>query len=189
MMEGEFLEKIKIIQKSGPEAENKLKYEPEGKIFAAMECDHSLQGSLMKKPAVIDDQNNRTQQVKHSSRKYQRDDHTEQIHARWSDDDIKNLKKTRATQAEVFTDNTDKMMCNLLLHQSAPGVEINTFKGDPLKYYYFMPVFTDTVGKKISDDTHDRLVISLSLQKKQRKPSNTAFSSHKKGDMQELKYC
>ena len=52
-----------------------------------------------------------------------------------------------------------------------------------------MPVFTDTVGKKISDDTHDRLVISLSLQKKQRKPSNTAFSSHKKGDMQELKYC
>ena len=154
-----------------------------------MECDHSLQSSLMRKPAVIDDQNNRTQQVKHSSKKYQRDDHTEQIHARWSDDDIKNLKKTRATQAEVFTDNTDKMMCNLLLHQSAPGVEINTFKGDPLKYYYFMPVFTDTVGNKISDDTHDRLVISLSLQKKQRKPSNTAFSSHKKGDMQELKYC
>ena len=48
-------------------------------------------------------------------------------------------------------------MCNLLLHQSAHVVEIDTFKGDPLEYYYFMSVFTEVEEKKISDP-YGRLV-------------------------------
>ena len=67
------------------------KAQARSQIFAAMKGDHSLQGSLMslneddqhhdRKPPVIDDQNNRrTQHVKHSSRRYQHDDHTKQIH-------------------------------------------------------------------------------------------------------------
>ena len=66
-----------------------------------------------RKPPVIDDQNNRrTQHVKYSSRKYQRDDHAEQIHARRSvnDDinkmDINNLKVTRTIQAAVLMIST-----------------------------------------------------------------------------------
>ena len=57
------------------------------------------------------------------------------------------------------TDDIKKMMCNLLLHQSAPNVEVDTFKGDPLEYY-FMSVFTEAVEKKISDP-HGRLVCLL----------------------------
>ena len=88
------------------------------------------------------------------------------------------------------TDDINKMMCNLLLHQSAPDVEIDTFKGDPLKYHYFMSVFTKAVEKKVSY-THGRLMLLLKFTERenQRKPSNIAFSNHRKGYMRELKYC
>ena len=46
------------------------------------------------------------------------------------------------------TDDINKMMCNLLLHQSAPNVEIDKFKGDPLEYHYFMSVKYRSYGEK-----------------------------------------
>ena len=60
------------------------------------------------------------------------------------------------------TDDIKKMMCNLLLHQTAPDVEIDIFKGDPLEYHYFMSVFTEAVETKFSDP-HGRLVNLLKL--------------------------
>ena len=60
------------------------------------------------------------------------------------------------------TDDIKKMMCNLLPHQTAPDVEIDTFKGDPLEYHYFMSVFTEAVEKKFSDP-QGRLVNLLKL--------------------------
>ena len=60
------------------------------------------------------------------------------------------------------TDDIKKMMCNLLLHQTAPDVEIDTFKEDPLEYHYFMSVFTEAAEKKFSDPP-GRLVNLLKL--------------------------
>ena len=57
------------------------------------------------------------------------------------------------------TNDINTMMCNLLLHQSALDVEIDTVKGDPFEYHYFMSVFTEAVEKKVSDP-HCRLVVS-----------------------------
>ena len=48
-------------------------------------------------------------------------------------------------------------MCDLLCHQSAPEVEIETFRGDPLEYDYFISVFREVVELKI-DDPPGRLV-------------------------------
>ena len=48
-------------------------------------------------------------------------------------------------------------MCDLLHHQSAPEVETETFRGDPLEYHYFILVFREVVELKI-DDQHGRLV-------------------------------
>ena len=59
-------------------------------------------------------------------------------------------------------DDIRKMMCNLLLHQTSPDVELDTFKEDPLEYHYFMSVFTEAVEKKFSDP-HGRLVNLLKL--------------------------
>ena len=53
--------------------------------------------------------------------------------------------------------NLSRMMCDLLHHQSAPEVEIKTFRGDPLEYHYFISVFGKVVELKI-DDSHGRLV-------------------------------
>ena len=126
MMEAEFLGKKQILQNQAEKLkiEEKLaKAQARSQIFAGMKGDHSLRGSLMslnendqhhdRKPPVIDDQNNRrTQHVKYSSRKYQRDDHAEQIHARRSVNgdinkmDINNLKVTRTIQAAVLMIST-----------------------------------------------------------------------------------
>ena len=57
------------------------------------------------------------------------------------------------------TNDINTMMCNLLLYQSALDVEIDTVKGDPFEYHYFMSVFTEAVDKKVSDP-HGRLVVS-----------------------------
>ena len=105
--------------------------------------------------------------------KYQRDDHTEQTHARQSVKD--DVNKTGYQQLERYknnssrsTDNINKMICNQLLHPSAPDVEIDTFKGDPLEYHYFMSVFTESVEKKISD-LHGRLLRLLKFMEEEAK--------------------
>ena len=56
-----------------------------------------------------------------------------------------------------MTEELSQMMCNLLRHQSAPNVEIETFTGNPLDYHYFMLVFIEAMQCKI-DDPHIRLV-------------------------------
>ena len=58
------------------------------------------------------------------------------------------------------TKELSEMMCNLLRHQSAPNVEIETFTGNPLDYHYFMSVFKEAMEYKI-DDPHRRLVQCL----------------------------
>ena len=150
-METEFLEKKQVIQNQAEKLkiEEKLaKAQARSQIFAAMKDDHSFLGSLMslneddqhhdRKPLVIDDQNNRrTQHVKRSSRKYQRDDHTEQIHVRQNVNDDINKNGYQQLEGDKSnlsrsTDDINKMMCNLLLHLSDPDMEIDTFKGDLL---------------------------------------------------------
>ena len=48
-------------------------------------------------------------------------------------------------------------MCDLFCHQSAPEVEIEIFRGDPLEYHRFLSVFREVVELK-KDDPHGRLV-------------------------------
>ena len=55
------------------------------------------------------------------------------------------------------TEELSQMMCNLLRHQSAPNVEIETFTGNPLDYHYFTSVFKEAVEYK-TDHPHGRLV-------------------------------
>ena len=162
-----------------------------------MKGDYSLRRSLMsrnednqhhdRKPPVIDYQNKRrNQHVKHSLRKYQHNDHTEQINARQSVNDDINKNENQKLEGDKnnscrSTDDINKMMCNLLLHQSSPDVEIETFKGDPLEYHCFLSVFTEATEKKISDP-HGGLIRCLKFtEEKQRKALNIAFSSHQKG--------
>ena len=140
-----------------------------------------------RKTPVIDDKNKRrSQHVKHLSRKYQHNDHTEQINARRSVNDDINKNGNQKLEGDKnnscrSTDDINKMMCNLLLHQSAPDVEIETFKGGPLEYHCFMSVFREATEKKISDP-HGGLIRCLNFtEEKQKKPLEIAFSSHQKG--------
>ena len=55
------------------------------------------------------------------------------------------------------TEELSQMMCNLLRHQSAPNVEIETFTGNLLNYNYFMSVFIEAMENKF-DNPHRRLV-------------------------------
>ena len=148
-----------------------------------------------RKPLVTDDKNNRrNQHVMHSSRKYQCDVHTEQINARQGVNDDINKNGYQQLEGEKNnssrnTDDINKMMCNLLLHQSAHDVEIDTFKRDPMEYHYFMSALQKPWRRKLVIHMVDWFIF-LSLQKdKQKKPSNMVFSNHQKRDMQELKYC
>ena len=143
MMEAEFLDKKQIIQNKVEKLkiEEKLaKAQARSQTFEAMKGDHSIRGSLMYlnedeqlhdgKPSVTDDKNNRrNQNVKHSLRKYQHQ--TEQINASWSvNNDInKNGYQQHEGDKNNSSRNTDginKMICNLLLHQSAPDMEIQS---------------------------------------------------------------
>ena len=169
-----------------------------------MKRNHSLCGSLMslnednqhqdRKPPVIDDQK-RTQHVKHSPRKYQHDDHTEQIHTRQSVNNDINKNGYHQLEGDKnsssrSTDDINKMMCNLLLHQSTPDVEIQAHS----KVIHWNIIISCLYLQKL---WRRKLVIhmvdwciSLSFQrKKQRKRSNIAFSSHQKGGIKELNYC
>ena len=66
--------------------------------------------------------------------------------------------KSRSTMKNTKnTEELSQMMCNLLHHQSAPNVEIETFTGNPLDYHYFKSVFKEALEYKI-DDPHGRLV-------------------------------
>ena len=68
-----------------------------------------------------------------------------------------NTEERCKTRSSDVSPDLRRMMFDLLHHQSAPEVEIKTFRGDPLEYHYFMSVFREVVAFK-TDDAHDRLV-------------------------------
>ena len=68
-----------------------------------------------------------------------------------------NIEGRSKTKSSDVSPDLSRMMCDLLRHQSAPEVEIETFKGDLLEYHYFISVFRKVVELKI-DDPHGRLV-------------------------------
>ena len=68
-----------------------------------------------------------------------------------------NTEGRSKTKSSDVSPDLSRMMCDLLRHQSAPEVEIETFRGDPLEYHYFISVFREVVELKI-DDPHGRLV-------------------------------
>ena len=80
---------------------------------------------------------------------------TGKISHHYEEDGRAKLKSTMKNNRN--TEELSQMMCNLLRHQSAPNVEIETFTGNPLDYHYFMPVFKEPVEYKI-DDPDGRLV-------------------------------
>ena len=43
------------------------------------------------------------------------------------------------------------MICKLIQLQGALEVDVDTFPGNPLEYYYLMEVFKEMVEKKIDD--------------------------------------
>ena len=60
--------------------------------------------------------------------------------------------KLRSTMKNTKnTEELTQMMCNLLCHQSAPNVELETSTGNPLDYHYLMSVFKETMRYKIDD--------------------------------------
>ena len=69
------------------------------------------------------------------------------------------LKKPREapSSSSEITGDISRMLCNLLRQESAPDVDIPVFKGNQLKYYYFMSSFKEATECKI-DDPHGRLV-------------------------------
>ena len=50
-------------------------------------------------------------------------------------------KSIQKEEVMLCTPDLSRMMCDLLHHQSRPEVEIETFRGDPLEYHYFISVF------------------------------------------------
>ena len=72
---------------------------------------------------------------------------------------IKQVTTEERSKTRSFDVSSDlsRMIYDLLHHQSAPEVEIETFRGDPLEYHYFISVFRKVVELKI-DDLHGRLV-------------------------------
>ena len=59
-------------------------------------------------------------------------------------------------------------MCKLLLQQSAPNVDIDTFYGKPLEFNYFMSIFEEMVESKIVD-IRGRLTHLISYTKEEAK--------------------
>ena len=70
---------------------------------------------------------------------------------------ISHYYEERMVDPSQDTEELSQMMYNLLHHQSAPNMEIETFMGNPLDYHHFMLVFKEVVEYKI-DDPHRRLV-------------------------------
>ena len=67
------------------------------------------------------------------------------------------IKSVQKTKSSDVSPDLSRMMRDLLHHQSAPEVETETFRGDPLEYHYFISVFREVVYLKI-DDPHGRFV-------------------------------
>ena len=66
-------------------------------------------------------------------------------------------KSALLPKAKDFDGERSRMLCSFLQQQSAPDVDIQTFRGDPLECHFFMSSFKEAVECKI-DDPHGRLV-------------------------------
>ena len=47
--------------------------------------------------------------------------------------------------------DTNEILCRLMKQQSAPKVDIDSFHGNPLNYWYFMAIFKEVVENRIDD--------------------------------------
>ena len=56
-----------------------------------------------------------------------------------------------ARNSGVYADDTTNVLCQLPKQQAAQDVEIDTFDGNPLNYFYFMELFKEAVEKKVDD--------------------------------------
>ena len=45
----------------------------------------------------------------------------------------------------------NNVLCQLLKQQALPDVEMDTFDGNPLDYFYFMPLLQEAVERKIDE--------------------------------------
>ena len=66
-------------------------------------------------------------------------------------------KSTLLPKAKDFDGEMTRMLYSLLWQQSAPDVDVETFRGDSLEYHFFMSSFRVAVERKI-DDPCGRLV-------------------------------
>ena len=66
-------------------------------------------------------------------------------------------KSALLPKAKDFDGERSRMLCSFLQQQSAPDVDIQTFRGDPLECHFLMSSFKEAVECKI-DDPHGRLV-------------------------------
>ena len=60
-------------------------------------------------------------------------------------------RSTLLPKVKDFDGEMSRMLCGLLRQQSAPDVDIQTFRGDPLKYHFFMSSFREAVERKVDD--------------------------------------
>ena len=60
-------------------------------------------------------------------------------------------KSTLLPKVKDFDGEMSRMLCSLLRQQSAPDVDIQTFRGDPLEYHFFMSSFREAVERKVDD--------------------------------------
>ena len=63
----------------------------------------------------------------------------------------RNNENRSARNSGVSTDDATNVLCQLLKQQAAPDVEIDTFDGNLLNYFYFMTLFKVAVERKIED--------------------------------------
>ena len=100
-------------------------------------------------------------EIKSGSRDFGNVDH-QLIFADPKQTDAKDVSKSSnnenrsARNSGVSADDTTNVLCQLLKQQAAPDVEIDTFDGNPLNYFYFMALFKEAVEKK-NDDPKGRL--------------------------------
>ena len=61
------------------------------------------------------------------------------------------IVSTAAVPSVVYSDKSIEKLCELFQLQSAPDIDLDVFKGDPLEFNFFITSFQEVVEKKIKD--------------------------------------
>ena len=78
----------------------------------------------------------------------------------WDSSAVRGHCKEKLNQKSIIKKNVpamavdkgvSKMMCQLLIQQSAPDTDIDIFSGNPMEFCYFMAVFNEILEKKVDD--------------------------------------